>query len=138
LAAEMAEQLLVLADQPGSVVAYLAEESYRPAVWAWARCEARIQLVTEYLLDRGGDLDADGEVRPAARLLEALERRAENLRARLGLDPLARARLGRDVTATRLDVAQLMAALAHQEAAEGPQEPAGGHEDGGMAGGAGG
>ena len=129
LAEELVTNLLALAAEPSSPVAYLTEEPYRPAVWAWARCEARIQLVTEYLLDKGGDLDPDGEVRPAARLLEVLEGRAEKLRARLGLDPLARARLGRDVTAARLDVAQLMAALARQEAVEGPQEPAGGNGD---------
>jgi len=59
-----------------------------------ARCEARIQLLTEYLTDAGGDLDDDGGVRAAADLLTRLESQAMNHRARIGLDPLSRARLG--------------------------------------------
>lgn len=81
----------------------------RPALWAWARCESRIQLVSDWLAERGGDIADDGAVRPAADLLTRLESRAESLRARLGLDPLSRARLGRDVMASRLDLARLWA-----------------------------
>lgn len=81
----------------------------RPSLWAWARTEARVQLLHEFLLDRGGDLDDDGSVRPAAELLTRLERHAESLRARLGLDPLSRARLGRDVAASQVDLAKLWA-----------------------------
>ena len=40
-----------------------------------------------------------------------LETTAERLRARLGLDPLSRARLGRDVSATRVDLAIVMGKL---------------------------
>lgn len=100
LAAEMVEQFASDLDwlQPCD----------RPAVWAWARCEARVQLLAEWLADRG-DLDDDGDVRPAADLLTRLETQAAGLRARLGLDPLARARLGRDVAASRLDLAKLWA-----------------------------
>jgi hypothetical protein len=81
-----------------------------PAVWAWARTEARVQLLSEWLADRGGDLDDEGTVRPAAALLDRLEARAESLRARLGFDPLSRARLGRDTLASELDLARLWAA----------------------------
>jgi hypothetical protein len=80
-----------------------------PAVWAWARVEARIQLVTEYLAEVGGDLTDDGEVRAAADLLTRLESQAMNHRARIGLDPLSRARLGRDVAATQVDLARMWA-----------------------------
>lgn len=111
LAAELVEQVLAQASVDGAPTAYLAEPSYRPAVWAWARCEAKVQLITEWLADRGGDMDEEGEVRSAALLLEKVERRGESLRARLGLDPLSRARLGRDVAAGSVDVARLMAAL---------------------------
>ena len=38
----------------------------RPAIWAWARTEARVQLLTEWLAGKGGDIDDDGTVRPAA------------------------------------------------------------------------
>jgi hypothetical protein len=47
--------------------------------------------------------------RPTA-LLDRLEARAESLRARLGFDPLSRARLGRDTVASELDLARLWAA----------------------------
>jgi len=74
-----------------------------PALWAWARAEAQVQLLTEYLekaaeetSDGIGDLDAD-RVRSAYLLLHRAESRATTQRARLGLDPLSRAKLGRDL-----------------------------------------
>lgn len=94
---------------------------WRPAdeasAWAWARTEARVQLITKWLIDCGGDLDDEGEVRGAARELDRLEARAESLRSTLGLDPLSRARLGRDVAAGQVDVARLWAAMAEDEPA---------------------
>ena len=80
----------------------------RPAVWAWARCEARIELLVEYLAELG-DLDDAGDVRPASDLLTRLESQAMGHRARLGLDPLSRARLGRDTAAAQVDLARLWA-----------------------------
>lgn len=94
-----------------------------PTAAAWARTEARVQLVSEWLGDHGGDLYAaqvpvgskgdtitvEGEVRSASLLLNRLEARAESLRSKLGLDPLSRARLGRDVAAGQVDLARLMA-----------------------------
>lgn len=77
-----------------------------PSVWAWARTEARVQLLTEWLAERG-DLDDDGNVRAAADLLTRLEARAQSLRSALGLDPTSRARLGRDVAAAEVDLAGL-------------------------------
>ncbi len=79
------------------------------AVWAWARCEARVQLVTEFLMDHGGDLGADDATRRASDLLTRLEARAESLRSKLGFDPLSRARLGRDVAASKVDLASIIA-----------------------------
>lgn len=102
LAAELVEQV-------GSELEWL-RPCDRPALWAWARTEARVQLVSDWLVERGGDIADDGAVRPAADLLTRLESRAESLRARLGIDPLSRARLGRDVAASRLDLARLWAA----------------------------
>ncbi len=97
-----------------------------PAVWAWARAEAQVQLLTEYLAKAGnesgdgvGDLDAD-RVKSAYALLHKAESRAATGRSRLGLDPLSRARLGRDVAAGRVDMARLMAEeLERQEGAGG-------------------
>lgn len=109
LAEEMAAQLLDQASRDGSPIAYLADPTYRLAVFAWARIEARIQLVSEWLWDRGSELDDGGEPLGATKLLDRLEGRGEALRARLGLDPLSRARLGRDVVASSVDMARLMA-----------------------------
>lgn len=107
--------VLAEAEVPGASTSYLAEASFRPQLWAWARTEARVQLVSEWLMDHGGDLvDTEGEagaVRSAAKHLNRLEAHAQKLRAELGLTPLSRARLGRDVAATKVDVAQLLADL---------------------------
>jgi len=82
----------------------------RPSIWAWARTEARVQLLAEWLADRGDLDDVDDTVRPAADLLTKLEARAESMRAKLGLDPLSRARLGRDTAAGAVDLARVWAA----------------------------
>ncbi len=90
-----------------------------PSIWAWARTEARAQLIAEWLAEKGGDLDDVGAVRPAADLLTKLEARAESMRARLGLEPLSRARLGRDVAAQSVDLARLWAAESAQDGRDG-------------------
>ncbi|KAA1426467.1 hypothetical protein [Nocardioides antri] len=108
---------LVLADPS---TAYLQAGHWRPALYAWARAEAQVQLVSEWLADQAtekhpiGDL-GDERVRAAYLLLHRAETRATTGRTRLGLDPLSAARLGRDKTAAALDAAQLMAQLERQE-----------------------
>ena len=120
---------------------YLNDESYQHAVNAWARAEAVCVLVWSYLENQ--DIDAalteksssaeteydelkDGRKkhvkltqgrRTAAALdyLDRFEKTAANHRSRLGLDPLSRARLGKDVTAARLDLAQIYAAEAGKD-----------------------
>ena len=47
-----------------------------PAVWAWARCEARCELLHEWLAERG-DLDDQHNVRPATDLLLRLSKQAD-------------------------------------------------------------
>ncbi len=76
-------------------------------MWAWARTEARIVLLSEYLLTHDGDLAPDDTSRRASDLLTRLEARAESLRSKLGFDPLSRGRLGRDVASMRVDLAAL-------------------------------
>lgn len=116
LAQDLVDGVLALAAAEGSTVAYLADVTYRQALWAWARTEARVQLVAEWLLDRGGqEVDAEGEVLGAAKLLNRLEANALAQRQRLGLDPLSRARLGKDVASAQVDVAKLMAEEAERE-----------------------
>jgi hypothetical protein len=109
IARRVAEALMAQASEPGSRVAYLAEPTYLGAVNALSRTEARIALVARWLEDHGGDLEADGVIRPAARLLTELEDRASRERSKLGLDPLSRARLGKDIAGQALDLARLWA-----------------------------
>ncbi|MGH3679892.1 MAG: hypothetical protein ACRDT2_06500 [Natronosporangium sp.] len=107
-AAELVDQ--VLAD-PGT--AYLQASRWRAAVWAWARAETRVELLTEYLADHvgGAGLDAEGDISPALRALGKWESIALHHRSRLGLDPLSAARLGRDTAAGAVDMARLLSGL---------------------------
>lgn len=109
LALEILQPVLDLAATDGAPTSYLADVTYRATLHAWARTEARIQLVHEWLMDRGSEVDKDGEALGASNLLNQLEARAESLRARLGLDPLSRARLGRDLAVGQKSLAELMA-----------------------------
>ena len=82
-------------------LSYLHAESYRPALWAWARAEAQAQLLDQYLADRAVDTVASKRSTAAYRELHRAETRAANLRTQLGLTPLSRARLGKDVAQGR-------------------------------------
>lgn len=85
VAARLAAELAV--DAP-----WTARPAHRAAVAAWARTEARLQLVAGWL-DEHGDLDDDGRPRPATLLLDRLESRVARLRHELGISPLGHARL---------------------------------------------
>lgn len=105
----VAEELLeaVLAE---AATAHLAAPQYAPALAAWARAEARIIVLERWLAenaDQAGVLDAEGELLPAVKLLERVERRAESLRSRLGLDPRSEA----DLTRSRADAGRSIADL---------------------------
>lgn len=113
LAAKLVE--LMLAD-PGC--GHLQRSSYRPALWAWARAEARVQLLDEWLSTKTFEQQMEPPVRgtiPPLEVLRKWESTAASHRARLGLDPLSRARLGKDVAVGALDTARLMAALERAE-----------------------
>lgn len=109
---------LVLGDD--TVPSYAKAPAYRAELWAWGRAEAQTQLLTEWLAKEGeaagdgvGDLDSES-VRAAYLLLHRAEARAASARTRLGLTPLAAARMGKDVAIGRaadVDVAQRMAQL---------------------------
>lgn len=112
LATELVEA--VLAD-PNAAHAHAAH--HRPALWSWARAQAQVQLVTDWLMARAeesgdelGDL-ADERVRSAYLLLHRAEARAATWSARLGLDPLSQSRLKRNTTAASWDMARIMAEL---------------------------
>jgi hypothetical protein len=87
-------------------VSYLADPSYEPAIWAWARAEARVLTLSKWL-DENGTLAEDGTPRPALGALKDFERLAAASRSRLGLDPTSRAQLGRDVVAQQVDLARI-------------------------------
>jgi hypothetical protein len=135
LAAEIEQEARALPTWP----AYLNEPTYAAAVVAWARSEAVCEVLWRWLAEQ--DVLAwlteqtDGEettdqptptrtrkISHSRRVASALDQlatwqtRAANHRSRLGLDPLSRARLGRDVAAGELDAAQLLTKL--REAAE--------------------
>lgn len=74
------------------IAPWCTRPTYGPAVAAWARTEAQLQLVMTWL-DEHGPLDKDGEPRPATSLLSRLEAHARELRNDLGLSPLSLAKL---------------------------------------------
>lgn len=74
------------------VAPWAAEPTFAASVAAWARVEAQLQLVLDWL-DEHGPLDDEGEPRGATNLQLKLESSAANLRATLGLDPQSWARL---------------------------------------------
>ncbi|MDA8046505.1 MAG: hypothetical protein M0Z30_14905 [Actinomycetota bacterium] len=93
LAAELTAELAETAP-------WTSRPAFRATVAAWARVEARVRLVSDWL-DTVGDLDEQGRPRPATVLLDRLEARAGKLRAALGLDPGSLARLMATVSAVR-------------------------------------
>lgn len=102
--------------QDGAFPAYLAEPRYRPAVLAYCTTLARLERLETWLGAQATDgmpleLAENGEVRGATRLLMDLEKQAERHRQALGLTPLAAARLGKDVAAQRLSLAQVWAQI---------------------------
>lgn len=120
---------------------FLAEPSFRPALEAWARAEARCLLLEQYL-DEHGLLDpATGEPRPATSLMTQQENLALKHRTRLGLDAASRAGIEASLTSTAASQASLEAALAagaealrarwaHQDSPEAPlgsDGPSGAH-----------
>jgi hypothetical protein len=102
------------------------QECDAPAIWRWAQAEARHQLRVEYLADHRDDM-TDDEVRAQELHLDKLAGTAERLGSKLGLDPLSRARLGRDVAAGQVDLARLWAAE-DQDTTDGVRGPENGSE----------
>lgn len=94
---------------------YLDQPKYRATVMAWAREEARVRLLSDYI-ERVGLVDDQGHVVAAEGALHRAETRASNLRSALGLTPMSRARLGRDVAQSQVSItAQLAAYRAAQQ-----------------------
>jgi hypothetical protein len=85
IARELVEGLL--ADRPDVAL-------HPEAVWSWASAEAKTIALDAWLADHGL-VDGDGELYPAEAAAARWSRRAELLRARLGLDPRSEADLAR-------------------------------------------
>lgn len=88
---------------------YLHAPSYRPALEAWAATEARVILLEQWISEMTLAAQADSKQKTSyLELLRQWEASALTHRSRLGLDPLSRARLGRDVTAMKVDAVRLL------------------------------
>ena len=136
----LAEAILAERKADDKWPAYLDEPFYASAVSAWARAEAAVLLYTRYMEQqdpeewstelgeaeeeitgdgtKGGDSTRRSRNRKRMPTLEQwrkLEQHASLMRTKLGLDPLARARLGRDVASSQADMAQIMAQLDRDE-----------------------
>lgn len=93
---------------------YLQAPAFTPSLVAWAVAEAKVELLSARL-EETGYFREDGEPRRMLEELRHWTRRASEERDRLGLSPLARARLGRDVAAQNFDVARYWAELSKQD-----------------------
>ena len=107
----VADQLLQAVLQDAGV-SYLHSPAYRPAVTAWAEAEARVILIQAWVdgMSTQSAAESDRGKTSPLELLRKWEASASSHRARLGLDPLSRARLGRDVAAAQVDAVKLLTA----------------------------
>lgn len=116
-----------LLEQPG--VQYLQAPEYRASVWRYAQRQARADLMHDQLLAHAESCDGDAECATCLsyeRRWREFDTAAGKASERLGLDPLSRARLGKDVAQGRAaDAAAIMAQL-HRMEREGRIPPSGG------------
>lgn len=105
LAAEVVE--LLLADD---AVSYLREPRYSAAVWSWARTVSTVQLIDEWVdtMPISAAAESDRGKTSPLELQRRWHATLQTQNARLGLDPLSAARLGKDVAAARVDMAKLL------------------------------
>lgn len=97
----VARQILdeLLAD-PATPRYLIEDSSYGPALAAWSRTEAQVQMLMVWI-DRHGHAAALAKNGLLLEQLRKWEVTAASQRARLGLDPLSRAKILRDLAATR-------------------------------------
>ena len=135
-----AEEILLRERAKPTWPAYLEEPVYERAVRAWSRAEAMLELYTEYVEQQTAevmstefgeaeeDITGDGEkggnstrrsrtrkTGPSLELWRKLDAAASMHRTKLGLDPLARARLGKDIASSQADMARIMADMDREE-----------------------
>ncbi|MDT2010331.1 hypothetical protein FXW78_55090 [Rhodococcus opacus] len=108
----------ILANELLETNPHLQSAEFRPAVLEWARVQAQVETLEAWIAEHGIISPDDGKIQPAAEYLLKVRKHGANMSSRLGLDPLSRARLGRDVAATQVDIAELL--TKQREAAEQP------------------
>lgn len=104
--------------------AYLAQPRFAAALASWASARAKVQLLEEWVdslrIDAAADSDR-GKTSPLE-LLRKWTVRADNQAARLGLDPLSAARLGKDVAQGRqADAAAILTQLRTEHETDTPR-----------------
>ena len=94
--------------------AYLSDASFDRAVDAWGQAEARLLLFSVWMdqLDEEDRYTAKGDQRPPVLIWRELDAHAALHRARLGLDPVSRVKIGKALTSAGVDLAKLAAAEA--------------------------
>ncbi|WP_172411814.1 hypothetical protein [Arthrobacter globiformis] len=120
LAAELTQELLA-----DDTVSYLRSPRFASAVQAWAVAEAKCGLISNWV--EGMSIEDAATSKPGQtsplELLRKWETTAQTHRARLGLDPMSAAKLGKDIAQTKqADVAAEMTRLReeHERATQGP------------------
>lgn len=112
ISAELVQELL--ADE---TVSYLRAPRFNAAVQAWATAEAKCGLISNWvegMTIEEAACSKPGQTSPLE-LLRKWEATAQTHRARLGLDPMSAARLGKDIAQTKqADMAAEMTKLREQ------------------------
>lgn len=83
--------------------AYLAAPRFQAQLWTWATAAARVELLSAWIDDmtiESATFSGKGQVSPLE-LLRKWITTTQTLSARMGLDPLSAARLGKDVAQGR-------------------------------------
>jgi hypothetical protein len=89
---------------------YLTKPQYAATFWSYCRTAARVQLLEDYV-DAMSMTEATRSDKGQTSALELLRKWTATLitlAARMGLDPLSYAKLGKDVVSTQVDLAKLL------------------------------
>ena len=92
-------------------VGYLSDPSYGAALRAWIRAESRVNLLEAWFADKGL-LDPEGVPHRGVETLLRAEAHAARCRSRLGLDPVSRVQLQKDLTESGRNTVDMAQALA--------------------------
>jgi len=109
-----------LAQDPG--LEYLQAPRFHAALWAWASTMAKVELLQQWVDDMPIQQAADSDKgkTSALELLRKWMATAQTQAARLGLDPLSAARLGKDIAGARQADAATLLTQARAEAENKP------------------